>query len=635
MAAITLRRGWTATLRRARLRFTVLALALALALLAMAPAARALTVAQIRVEGVESALLDNIEARLDLARMPEDRSLTEAMLAYQLRQVPLQVSRALEPFGYYDATVEIISSRQADRVSLRLVVATGEPVRITARDVQLIGAGADDTTLQPLLKRFRPRVGQVLRHARYEASKSDIERGLLERGYFQSRGERAEVRVERASKSAQIDLAWRTGPRFNFGPTTISGSHLRPGLLEPLIRYREGEPYSQPELLRLQRALVELDYFGLIDIQPDLRALRGEAGAGGVLRGSDDVEDSEDAQDAVAGAEAALEPTPEVPILVSVTPAKRSRYSAGVSFGTDNGAALRLGLDRRWVNERGHKLKADAELGQRRSQIGVQYRIPEFEWLPGWWTTGISVREEEIGGSNSQIGVASVARSARWRGNQLSAELNAQSERFEQVELLRRVDRDTFLVFPALRIDRVDADDLLYPSRGYSLSAYVRAGSTALGSDIDFAQVGVSGRWIRGLGDRYRVLVRGEVASTRVDDFLRLPPSLRNYAGGDRSVRGYGYQELAPLDPFGEPAGARHLAVASAEIERRIGEQWAVAAFVDAGNAFDSGAFEPAVGVGLGLRWRSPVGPVRIDLGHGLDDPNRAVRIHIGIGPEL
>ena len=324
-----------------------------------------------------------------------------------------------------------------------------------------------------------------------------------------------------------------------------------------------------------------------------------------------------------------------MPIKIELTPAKRSRYSAGVSYGTDNGAALRLGLDRRWVNERGHKLKADAELGQRRSQIGVQYRIPELVNLPGWWNAGLSLRQEEIGGRDSDIGIASVARTARWRGNQLAAEFNVHKERYEQASDLQGGNSDTFLVYPALRLDRVKADDVLYPQRGYSLSTYVRVGSTALGSDIDFAQVGVSGKWIRALGDDYRVLLRGEVASTWVDDFSRLPPSLRNYAGGDRSVRGYGYQELGPLDLLGEPAGARHLAVVSAEVERNISEQWALAAFVDAGNAFDDRGFEPAIGLGLGVRWRSPVGPVRVDIGHGLDQPNQVVRIHIGIGPEL
>lgn len=599
----------------------------------------ALTINTVAVEGVNAAMRDNVRARLALASWSPEKTLTEATLAYQLRQVPDQVHAALEPFGYYDAEVETNVSREGQRVNLRITVRPGEPVRVVASQIALQGEGSKDEVLQRLLARFRPRVGEILKHSRYEASKATVQRGLGERGYFRARSERAVVSVERAKKAATIELAWKTGPRHRFAETTFSGSQLRDGLLDPLLPYQEGDFYSQAELLRLHRILVELDYFGLIDIQPELRLQRSrERASGQVLADPENAGATSDAdEDALEELDSATaSDSPAIaPIRVSLTPAKRTRYSAGVSFGTDNGASLRLALDRRWVNDRGHKLKADAELGQRRSLIGVQYRIPEFEWLPGWWSSGVSLRDEEIGGGTSEIGIFNVARSARWRGNQIAAEFNVQQERFQQFDLLRQVDRDSFLVYPALRLDRVVTDDTLYPTRGYSLSTYVRVGSEALGSDIDFAQAGLAGKWIRALGEEYRVLLRGEAASTWVDDFDQLPPSLRNFAGGDRSVRGYGYQELSPLDPLGEPAGGKHLIVASAELERRIGEQWAIAVFADAGNAFDGSDFEPAMGVGFGLRWRSPVGPIRLDLGHGLDDPDQALRLHIGIGPEL
>ena len=610
---------------------------LGLLLLGCAMPTLALTIRTVTVDGVDRALLDNVRARLTLASWPPKKILTEATLAYQLRQVPRQVQAALEPFGYYDADADVSVSREGKRIRLRVTVKKGEPVRVVASKVELHGEGGEDLALQPLLTRFRPRVGEILKHSRYETSKATVQRGLAERGYFRVRSERTQVSVEREKKAASIDLRWQTGPRHRFGETTFSGSQLREGLLDPLLPYREGDLYSQTELLRLHRMLVELDYFALIDIQPELRTRRGEDGQPGedsLSAGAESIDADEDSQDEFAVESDADWPA-IAPIKVSLTPAKRTRYSAGLSYGSDNGASLRMGLDRRWVNDRGHKLKADAELGQRRSLIGVQYRIPEFTWLPGWWSTGISVREEEIAESNSEIGIFNVARTARWRGNQIAAELNVQEERFQQANSTQRVDRDSFLVYPALRLDRVVTDDTLYPTRGYSLSTYVRVGSEAIGSDVDFAQAGVAGKWIRGLGEQYRVLLRGEIASTWVDEFDRLPPSLRNFAGGDRSVRGYGYQELSPLNGLGQAAGAKHLIVASAELEKRIGEQWAVAVFADAGNAFDRGSFEPAVGVGFGLRWRSPVGPIRLDLGHGLKDPDQALRLHIGIGPEL
>ncbi len=599
-------------------------------LLAGAPI-HALTLGQVRVEGVEGEVLDNVLATLELVAKPPQKPFSEATLAYQLRTVPAQVAQAVEPYGYYDTDVEVSSQRDGEQVSVLVSIDLGEPVRIGEASVRMGGDGADDPVLAPLLRNFVPKPGDVLDHQRYDSSKADVQRTLQARGYFRSRLQAARVEVRRSERRADIDLAWDSGPRHLFGATRFEGSQLRPDLLQPLVPYTEGQPYNQAGLLKLHAALVELDYFGLIDIQPQLRPRRGDGPATDLPAAAEgDAATDEDFDEAESDG-----PPPSVPIAVQLTPAKRSRYTAGLGYGTDNGASVRVGLDRRWVNDRGHKIKADAELGQRRSQVGVQYRIPEFAWLPGWWTAGIAVRDEEIADSRSEIGTFSVARNGRWRGNQVTFEINVQQERFERFDDPLGTRRDTLLVYPSLRMDRVVADDLLYPTRGYSLSAYVRSGSQAIGSDVDFAQVGASAKWVRALGGDYRLLLRGEAATTWVDDFPSLPPSLRNYAGGDRSVRGYGYQELGPIDSLGKPVGGKHLLVASAELERRIAERWAVALFADAGNAFDGSDFRPAIGVGLGLRWRSPVGPVRLDVGHGLDDPRQALRIHFSIGPEL
>jgi len=189
------------------------------------------------------------------------------------------------------------------------------------------------------------------------------------------------------------------------------------------------------------------------------------------------------------------------------------------------------------------------------------------------------------------------------------------------------------LVFPALAAQISHGDDKLYPSRGWGLNADLRAGGTAIGSDVDFAQLRVQGRVVFSLGQWNRVLLRGELGRTFTGNFDRLPPSLRFFAGGDSSVRGYGYQEIGPKIA-GRVVGGRSLAVFSAEFEHRFSAHWGAAAFVDAGDAFDTRP-DMHVGVGFGLRWRSPVGPVRVDLARGLNDPQQTIRLHLNIGTDL
>jgi translocation and assembly module TamA len=121
-----------------------------------------------------------------------------------------------------------------------------------------------------------------------------------------------------------------------------------------------------------------------------------------------------------------------------------------------------------------------------------------------------------------------------------------------------------------------------------------------------------------------------------VRNFDDLPPSQRYFTGGDTSVRGYAYQALGPKDSVGNVIGGRYLAVASLEYEHPLKKNWSAAAFVDTGNAFSKSFDEDLkTGVGVGVRWQSPIGPVRIDIAHPLDDRDTRFRVHLRLGPDL
>src|SRR5690606_20729224 len=190
--------------------------------------------------------------------------------------------------------------------------------------------------------------------------------------------------------------------------------------------------------------------------------------------------------------------------------------------------------------------------------------------------------------------------------------------------------------FPQLTLGRTVANDALYPTRGFSWRLLTRGSASALGADVEFLQWQTDAALIRGVGDSNRIILRGTAGSieTPSGSIERIPPSFRFYAGGDRSVRGYGYQELGPRIDDGTRIGAKRLLVGSLEWEHMFTPTWGGAVFVDAGDAFDS-TFDPSVGVGVGLRWRSPVGPVRVDIARGLDDPERSFRLHLQLGPPL
>ncbi len=575
----------------------------ALLLWLLAAPAAAAQLGEIRIGGVDEALRDNVRLSLSIAQEARDRPLSEARLEYLLKRLPIEARAALEPFGIYDAEVESEVTRRGETVDVTVRIDAGDPVRVRRQQIVISGAAGDDPVIGKLRGEFEPALGAVFRHAVYEDSKRAIQRGLLARGYFDAELNRARVEVTRAEHAADILLDWDSGPRAHFGELRISGSQVDEALLRNRARENvvAGAPFDQADLLRMHARLAELDYFSVIDVQP----LPGEASG---------------------------EP-PLVPIELSLQPARRSIYRAGVSYGTDSGLGLRFGFDRRWLNRRGHKWTSEAILGQRRSMLAAQYRIPAFERLPGWWAIGVLGEQKQSTSVDSDVVGLLVSRSTEWRGDKWMAEWHVDRERYVDREVDER--RYSTLVYPALHYERKRLDEPLYPRSGYSIAAHLRAGSTAIGSDVDFVQAWGELRTVFGLGDRQRLLLVGQLGRTFGDRLEALPPSLRFYTGGDRSVRGYGYQELGPRNTRGDVIGGRNLAVASIEFERMFNERWGGAVFVDAGNAFSGTDFDPAVGVGVGLRWRSPIGPVRVDVAHGLDSPDRMIRLHLTAGPQL
>lgn len=580
--------------------------------LAAAPVA-AIELVRVEVRGLADEVeRSNVARALSLNRLDAKRrkTLREGRLAYMLRRTPAEARRALEPFGYYDPKIEVSEQRSGDKVTVIVAVARGEAVRVHRRALDVAGAAADDEYVERTLTRFRPREGEVLDHRPYEASKTAVNRKLAERGYFDAENTTHQVSVTRASRSAEIDLAWTSGARYRMGEARFGPHAFRPGLLEQLVDWEPGEPYHQGKLLRLSESLAQLEYFGAVDVTPNAEEADAER---------------------------------RVPIDVELTMAKRTAYTVGASYGTDSGAGFRVGMERRYVNARGHKFKAEANIAQFRRSIGASYRVPAFAWRDGWYTLSSSLQEEDELGSGDTQAIPFRAfeivgsRSGRIGDWTLTAGLHLQREQFKIFD-------DTHyasLFYPSLLAQYSKADDPLYPRSGLRFDAEIKAGLSALGSEIDFTQLRAGAGWVHGLGERNRLLLRGEAGTTATSSFDDMPPSMRFYAGGDRSVRGYGYKELGPriTDPESGDTlviGGKHLLVLSVEVEHMFTEEWGAAVFVDAGNAFnDTSDFERRVGVGVGARWRSPVGPVRVDIGHGLNEPEASFQLHINIGTDL
>ncbi|MFT3763532.1 MAG: autotransporter assembly complex family protein [Pseudoxanthomonas sp.] len=589
------------------MRFPFLLAAAALFCLA-GPAFAAGTVDKVEVKGLDDELMvENIQAALTLNQSIGKR-LGESRLEYLLQEAEAEAREALEPFGYYSPTITVDAPRGAadadgrrnDHIVVTVTVALGEPVRVRHSDIRVEGEGADDRYLKEDLAAFKPAPGEVFDHTTYETSKLVIVQRLAERGYLDADFLDRKVEVTRADHAADIELSWISGIRYDMGPTTFHQDYFTPGLLERLVYWEEGSYYHQGKLDRLRQSLVGLDYFGSIDIQPD-------------------------PDNAVDG---------RVPIDVNLTLAKRSIYTYGLSYGSESGAGVRAGVDRRYVNSRGHKLSTMLDYAQKRKSLSALYRIPAFKWLDGWYGIGATLYDEQT----DYIDTRRIEFTGS-RSGEINEHLTANVSLHVLRERWRYGEDDPYqystLTYPEVSAQYVNVDNRLFPRKGIVGTASLRAGVEGAGSDATFGQLRVTAQWHHGVGEVDRLLVRGEVGTTWTNDLVSMPPSLRFFAGGDRSVRGYAWREVGPRLANGYALGAKHVVTGSVEYEHYFNAgPYGIAVFVDSGSAFDRRP-DFQTGVGIGARWRSPIGPVRVDIAHGLDHADSAVELYLSIGVGL
>jgi translocation and assembly module TamA len=602
--------------RFARLRRLPLAIAWLLALLLHAGSAAAARVT-LQLDGVDGALREAVLAGLEINQYAK-RDVTAAQVRRLYERAEGQARAALEPYGYYTASVSgELREQGADYVAV-LHVKAGEPVRVATLDIQLDGDADGQRAVQKALAAFAPAKGAVLDQAAYEKSKAAVQGALFGSGYLDAQLVTHQVEVTRATNRADIHLAWQVGARYRFGATRFDGGQFPDAFMDRYVPWREGDFYTQDQLLAFQQRLIDADYFAIAQVQPDI----------------------EHAHDG------------SVPITVMLAPAKRTIYTGGVFLGTDTGPGVRGGIERRWLNANGHKLRLETLIAQRLSTALAQYQIPLAGPDNHTLNFGATFRNENTDTSTSRTFGLAATDSRLWHGWTRTLGLKFLTGNFE----VANITGSTTLLYPEAALTRKQADEPMFVRRGWSLTMAARAAQKGLLSDASFVQLSGDAKWIRGLGENGRFIARGSLGLTKTDSFDLLPPELRFFAGGDRSIRGYPFQTIgtplpAALVPQAQARcamkgsgcqdliiGGKHLVVASAEYEYYFKPNWGIATFVDTGDAFSSiHDYRQKIGVGFGARWRSPVGMIRVDLGFPVRD-NKApssVELHIVIGPDL
>ncbi|HWN43147.1 MAG TPA: POTRA domain-containing protein, partial [Thermoanaerobaculia bacterium] len=297
---------------------------------------------RIEVEGLDRDLRRNVVANLSLEEARDDDDLSEDRIRRLHASAPEEIATALQPFGYYRPGVQSTLEREGDTWVARYTVEPGPALKVTRRDLQILGDGSGDSSFGELVREFPLTEGETLFHPDYEEGKTAFEEYAAENGYLDAAFQTSEIRVDLASYTSEVVLHYDTGPRYRFGPVIFNQDFLNPDLLRGYITWEQGEPLNVNELLEAQNALSDSPYFQRVEV------LTRQEQAQGL----------------------------EVPIEINLIASQKQRWTAGAGYGTDTGPRGTVGLELRRINRRGHRGQSEARVSDIEKSFAANYQIP-------------------------------------------------------------------------------------------------------------------------------------------------------------------------------------------------------------------------------------------------------------------
>ncbi|HDZ37043.1 MAG TPA: outer membrane protein assembly factor [Marinobacter sp.] len=552
---------------------------------------------EVRVKGDYPGLQENAEAFIGKV---EGRSASN--LRRYASTASSQASKALRALGYYSPVVDWQVEEGESEKPARLIlnITPGDPVRINSRTVDIRGAAASDSRFTDDLP-IHPAKGDVLNHGDYTNLKNTLRTRAQRRGYFDGQLATHTLEVDPKALEADIDLAFDSGDRYRLGEVTFEEGHwFETRLLHEFVTFEPGEPYHADEIAKLNSDLLGSGYFSGVDID----AVPGNAENG------------------------------EIPVRVAVTRRDPRSIATGLGFSTDVGPRFRGTWREHWVNPMGHKRGAETELSGLRQSLSTWYELPLDPPMTDSFRLTAGYQREDIENVKSEL----LTLGQQWQHQLDDGWLQVLSVRWEGERFNIGDDEKgtSTLLLPGVAYSKLHADSPLDPSRGYRLQIDVSGAHRAALSSVDILHVNALAKGLFTLAGKHRFLTRFQFGGVATNQFEDVPPSLRFFGGGDQSVRGYGYQTLSPENDNGVPVGGRYLLVGSVEYQYQFADKWRAATFIDHGNVVNNLLDPLATGVGVGIRWISPLGPLRLDIAKGLNPEfGGDWRLHFSMGPEL
>ncbi len=563
-------------------------------LLLISAAAQAQSELQIRIVPANSALKANVEGYIGSLGDRDE----QALLRFR-RGAEEQARKAAQALGYYQAHIDSVVNA-GTRPTLILNIEPGEPIHLRNVVIRVQGPASELKAFKlpsgPLL-----REGAVLNHGYYDDAKHLIENQASRYGFFQGRFLAQRLAIDPQAGVADIELVYDSGPRFTLGKVNFSGdTPFDEDLLQRMVPFQQNTPYDSELIAELSQALQSSGYFEGVRV---------------------------DASPAAASAAV-------IPVDVELQTRKPRTMGLGLGYSTDVGPRGKANWTRHWVNPEGHSYGFESEISAPRQNVGLWYDVPLDPPLTDKLRFAGGYQYEELANTDSVSKLLTVG--PEWHSKLPSGWQRVISLKWQREEY--RLGNDSglsTLLMPGISYVFLRSDNRVDPQNGYRLQFDAQVAKEGVLSDTNLVHGDMTLKGLTTLWQNHRFLGRFQLGGSATNGYQSIPPSLRFFAGGDQSVRGYDYQSLSPENSDGDKVGGRYMVAGSLEYQYSIAEKWRLATFIDQGNSFNNLDLPSLkTGVGVGIRWVSPVGPIRLDLAHALDDPG-GIRLHFSMGPEL
>lgn len=535
----------------------------------------------ISFHGLTGEPLQNVETRL--SKLPHHD------IKVYIKSAHHEIQKALEPLGYFKSTVTESAREDKTGWHVDFYISKGPALHIATCQIQVQGPGKDNLLLYKAVKRFPLHQNDIFHAGLYQHAVEELYQTAYNQGYLKARYTVKEIKINLDTYTATIHLTLDTGERYYFGTITFSNTALSPTFLQRFKTFHEDEPFSSDKLIHFQNDLSNSRYFQHVTVTPDLAAAQGN----------------------------------KVPVHVDVAVPKSQQYKMGIGYGTFTGPRLTMGVDWRRVTDGGQHFNLEMKLSKVIAGLAAKYYIPGSNPLTDQYTLGADFQRFTPKNGNSYSQKLSTSYLKTWQDWQTSTGLNYLNERYY-------VDyppyHSSHLLYPALDLSRIQADDMAFPREGYMIHVNLQGAIKDILSTTTFAQTDLKGKYITSPTQDSRVLIRGELGYTSVNDLQKLPLSMQFFAGGINTVRGIPYDNLGP---------GRYLKVASAEYQHKIIGDFYGAIFYDVGTASDDFNQSLSRGDGLGAIYKSLIGTFKLYVARAESQPGKPYTVEFSIGSDF